>query len=137
MRFPSKNWIRTILEKFLPQKPSIQLIIVYNVCCIVPDGPPLNVILSSTSSTSINVNWNLPDPSSRNGIITKHQLNYTEVSQPLNWTTVELNASSSYLIEGLKIFTQYYVSVAAGTQIDGFGPFSQPAMYRTLNDSKC
>ena len=106
-------------------------------CYIVPDGPPLNVILSSPSSTSINVNWNLPDPLSRNGIITKHQLNYTEESQPLNWTAVELNSSTSYLIEGLKIFTQYYVSVSAGTQIAGFGPFSQPTIYQTLSDSKC
>ena len=106
-------------------------------CYIVPDGPPLNVILYSPTSTSINVNWDLPDPLSRNGIITKHQLKYTETSQPLNWTTVELNASSSYLIEGLKIFTHYYVSVAAGTQITGYGPFSQPGIYQTLNDSKC
>ena len=105
-------------------------------CYIVPDGPPLNVTLYSPTSTSINVNWDLPDPLLRNGIITKHQLNYTEVSQPLNWTIVELNASSSYLIEGLKIFTQYYVSVAAGTQITSYGPFSQPEIYRTLNDSK-
>ena len=103
-------------------------------CYIVPDGPPLNVILSSPSSTSINIYWDLPDPVSRNGIITKHQLNYTEA---FNWTTVELNSSTSYLVEGLKIFTQYYVSVSAGTQITGFGPFSQPTIYRTLNDSKC
>ena len=106
-------------------------------CYIVPDGPPLNVIISSPSSISINVNWNLPDPSSRNGIITKHQLNYTEASRPLNWTIVELNASTSYLIEGLKIFTHYYVSVSAGTQITGFGSFSQPTIYQTLSDSKC
>ena len=103
----------------------------------MPDGPPLNVTLYSPTSTSINVNWDLPDPLLRNGIITKHKLNYTEASQPLNWTTVELNASTSYLIEGLKIFIHYYVSVAAGTQIDGFGPFSQPEIYQTLNDSKC
>ena len=83
------------------------------------------------------MNWDLPDPLSRNGIITKHQLNYTEVSQPLNWITVPLDASTSYLIEGLKIFTQYYVSVSTGTQITGFGPLSQPHVYRTLNDSKC
>ena len=105
-------------------------------CYIVPDGPPLNVILSSPSSTSIYVNWNFPDPFSRNGIITKHQLNYTEAYQPFNWTTVELNSSTSYLIEGLKIFTQYYVSVSAGTQITGFGPYSHPEFHRTLNDSK-
>ena len=107
------------------------------ICYTVPGGPPLNVILTSPTSTSINVNWDLPDPLSRNGIITKHQLNYTEVSQPLNWTTVPLDASTSYVIEGLKIFTQYYVSISAGTQITGFGPFSQPDAYRTLNDSKC
>ena len=100
-------------------------------CYIVPDGPPLNVTLYSPSSTSINVNWNLPYPSSRNGIITKHQLNYTEASQPLNWTIVELDASMSYLIEGLKIFTQYYVSLGAGTQITGYGPFSDPKIIRT------
>ena len=105
-------------------------------CYIVPDGPPLNVTLYSPSSTSINVNWNLPDPLSRNGIITKHKLNYTEAYQPFNWITAELDASTSYSIEGLKMFTQYYVSVSAGTQITGFGPFSEPALYRTLNDSK-
>ena len=105
-------------------------------CYIVPDGPPLNVILSSSTSTSINVNWGLPDPLSRNGIITKHQLNYTEVSQLSKWTTVELNESTSYLIEGLKIFTHYYVSVSAGTQTTGYGPFSQPTIYQTLEDSK-
>ena len=105
-------------------------------CYIVPDGPPLNVILSSPTSTSINVNWDLPDPLSRNGNITRHQLNYTEASQPFNWSTVELNAATSYLIEGLKIFTQYYVSVGAGTQVNGTGPLSEPAIYRTLNDSE-
>ena len=103
----------------------------------VPVGPPLNIILTSPTSTSINVNWDYPDPLLRNGIITKHQLNYTEASQPLNWTTVPLNESTSYLIEGLKIFTQYYVSVSAGTQVTEFGPFSDPVIYRTLNDSKC
>lgn len=106
------------------------------ICYIVPDGPPLNVMLSSPTSTSINVNWDLPDPLLRNGIITKHQLNYTEVSQPSNWTSIKLNASTSYLIEGLNIFTQYYVSVSAGTQVAGFGPFSQPVIHRTLSDSK-
>ena len=97
----------------------------------MPIGPPLNIILTSSTSTSINVNWDLPDLLLRNGIITKHQLNYTETSQPLNWTTVPLNESTSYLIEGLKIFTQYYVSVSAGTQIPGFGPFSDAKIIRT------
>ena len=101
------------------------------ICYIVPGGPPLNVILTSPTSTSIIVNWDLPDPLSRNGIITKHQLNYTEVSQPLNWATVPLDGSTFYLIEELKIFTRYYVSVSAGTQITGFGPFSDPKMIRT------
>ena len=100
-------------------------------CYIVPDGPPLNVILSSLTSTSINVKWDLPHPLLRNGIITKHQLNYTEVSQPSNWINVELNESTSYLIEGLRNFTQYYVSVKAGTQITGFGPFSGAKIVRT------
>ena len=97
----------------------------------MPDGPPLMVSLSSPTSTTIVVNWELPDPRLRNGIITKHQLNYTEVSQPSNWTIVPINASTSYLIEGLKIFTQYYVSISAGTQITGFGPFSKPMTIRT------
>ena len=100
-------------------------------CFLVPDGPPLNVALSSPTSTSINVKWNHPDPLLRNGIITKHQLNYTEASQPSNWTIMELNESTSYLIEGLKNFTQYYVSVRAGTKIIGFGPFSGAKRVRT------
>ena len=103
----------------------------------MPSGPPLEVTLFSSASTSIDVYWDLPDPLLRNGIITKHQLNYTAVSQPLSWTTVELNASTSYVIEQLKIFTQYYVSVSAGTEIMGYGPFSLPVVYRTLYDSKC
>ena len=100
-------------------------------CYIVPNGPPLNVILSSTTSTSINVKWDHPHPLLRNGVITKYQLNYTEASQPLNWTIVELNESTSYLIKGLKNFTKYYVSVRAGTQITGFGPFSGTKRVRT------
>ncbi|XP_065904076.1 cell adhesion molecule DSCAM-like [Dysidea avara] len=98
----------------------------------VPDGPPLNVTLSSPTSTSIAVRWQLADPLVRNGIITKHQLNYTEVSQPLNWTTVSLGGDTSYVIEDLEIFTRYYVSVSAGTQIDGYGPFSDPVMIRIV-----
>ena len=104
----------------------------YNILFkIVPDGPPLNVIISSSTSSSVYVNWELPDARLRNGIISKHQLNYTEVSQPLNWITLVLNASTSYLIEGLKNYTEYYVSVSAGTQITGFGPFSLPVKIRT------
>ena len=91
----------------------------------------MNVILTSPISTSINVNWDFPDPLLRSGIITKHQLNYSEASQPLNWTTVPLDASTSYVIEGLNVFTQYYVSVSAGTQITGFGPFSDRKIIRT------
>ena len=97
----------------------------------MPGGPPHNVILISPSSTFIRVNWDLPDPLVRNGIIAKHQLNYTEVTQSLNWTTVLLNGSTSYLIKGLKNFTRYYVSVSAGTQISGFGSFSDPKFIRT------
>ena len=36
-----------------------------------------------------------------------------------------------HLIERLKIFTQYYVSITAGTQITGFGPFSDAKIIRT------
>ena len=103
----------------------------------MPSGPPLKVTLFSPTSISIGVDWDLPDPVQRNGIVTKHQLNYTEVFQPSSWTTVKLNASTSYVIEQLKIFTQYYVSVSAGTDIMGYGPFSPPVIYRTLYDSKC
>ena len=112
------------------------IVIIDNILYTVPDGPPLSVTLSSPTSTSIAVSWQLPDPLVRNGIITKHQLNYTEVSQPLNWTTVPLDGNISYMIEELKIFTRYYVSVSAGTQIYGYGPFSDPVIIRTLNDSK-
>ena len=116
-----------------------QVIVITNIILYtVPDGPPLRVTLSSPTSTSIAVRWQIPDPAVRNGIITKHQLNYTEVSaQPLNWTTVSLDGDTSYEIEGLKIFTRYYVSISAGTIIDGYGPFSDLVMIRTLNDSKC
>ena len=127
-----KQW-KMVSVVFCSYMHSLLIIFYY----IVPDGPPLNVILTSPTSTSINVNWDFPNASLRNGIITNHQLNYTEVSQPLNWTTVLLNASTSYLIEGLKIFTQYYVSVRAGTKVTGFGLFSELAINRTLNDSKC
>ena len=107
------------------------IVIIDNVLYTVPDGPPLSVTLSSPTSTSIAVRWQLPDPLVRNGIIIKHQLNYTEVSQPLNWTTVSLDGDTSYVIEDLEIFTRYYVSVSAGTLIDGYGPFSDPVMIQT------
>ena len=113
------------------------IVITNNILYTVPDGPPLSVTLSSPNSTSIAVSWQLPDPPVRNGIITKHKLNYTEVSaQPLNWTIVSLDGDTSYVIKDLKIFTKYYVSVSAGTIIFGYGPFSEPVMIRTINDSK-
>ena len=121
-----KQW-KMVSVVFCSYMHSLLIIFYY----IVPDGPPLNVILTSPTSTSISINWDLPDPLVRNGIITKHQLNYTEVTQPLNWTIVLLNGSTSYFIEGLKIFTQYYVSVRAGTQVTGFGLFSDPKIIRT------
>ena len=111
------------------------IVIIDNILYTVPDGPPLSVTLSSPNSTSIAVRWQLPDSLVRNGIITKHQLNYTEVSQPLNWTTVSLDSDTSYVIEDLEIFTRYYVSVSAGTQIDEYGPFSDPVMIRTSKGS--
>ena len=111
------------------------IVITDNILYTVPDGPPLSVTLSSPTSTSIAVRWQLPDPLVRNGIITKHQLNYTEVSQPLNWTTISLDGNTSYMIENLEIFTTYYASISAGTQIDGYGPFSDPVMIRTGDSS--
>jgi len=103
----------------------------------VPRGPPLNITLSPTS-TSIAVSWQPPHPLVRNGIVAKHQLNYTEVScdQPFNWTTISFDDDDTYVIEDLKIFTNYYVSVSAGTHIDGYGPFSELVSIKTLNDSK-
>ena len=110
------------------------IVITNNILYTVPDGPPSSVTLSSPTSTSIAVSWQLPDPPVRNGIITKYQLNYTEVSaQPLSWTTVLLDGDTSYVIEDLKIFTRYYVSVSAGTIIDGYGPFSDPMVAKTSN----
>ena len=58
------------------------------------------------------------------------------MSQPLNWTTVSVNNNTSYLMEDLKIFTRYYLSVSAGTQVSGYGPFSDLVLIRTLNDSE-
>ena len=84
----------------------------------------MQVALSSPTPTSIVVHWQLPDPVVRNGIITKHQVNFTKASQPLNWTAVSLNDSTTYVIGGLELFTRYTVIVRAGTEVEGYGPFT-------------
>jgi len=49
------------------------------------------------------------------------------VSQSPDWTTLSLDDDTSYVIEELELFKIYYVSVSAGTQLEGYGPFSDPA----------
>ena len=52
----------------------------YDTCSIVPSGPPTNINLFSTNSTSMTVSWDPPNPVDANGIITGYTLHFKRIS---------------------------------------------------------
>ncbi|RDD38184.1 Hemicentin-2, partial [Trichoplax sp. H2] len=86
-----------------------------------PSSPPVNVIATVLSSTSIRLSWQPPVISDRNGVITAYEIDYE-----ITGSNVTMSASASggiltYTINNLKAYTNYSLTIKAGT-VAGFGP---------------
>ena len=97
------------------------------------------------SSTSLWIAWSDVPDIDQNGVITNFVIGYwlkddigtrvnfnvskSSVSSPAKRRKRASGASYSYVLEGLRIWTEYYVVVAAVTVSQG--PFSEPYLERT------
>ena len=91
-----------------------------------PNGPPVSVIASAITVSTITVTWSPPDLALQNGRITSYKLLYTnDTSQSDDLRqSVTINATSlSYQLTNLLVNTRYYIKIAAATSV-GLGPYT-------------
>ena len=93
----------------------------------------------TASSTSIDVMWYEVPPIDQNGVIIAYEITYTPLE---NFTGViginSTNMSGSYLsvsLVGLQEYVNYSIQIRAYT-IEGPGPYSNPVLQITLENSK-
>ncbi|XP_068783879.1 receptor-type tyrosine-protein phosphatase delta isoform X33 [Struthio camelus] len=98
----------------------------------VPSGFPQNLHSESSTSTSVQLTWQMPVLAERNGIITKYTILYRDINvayQPVELPVVP--ADTTMTLSGLKPDTTYDVKVRAHTS-KGPGPYSPSVQFRTL-----
>ncbi|NXY29015.1 PTPRD phosphatase, partial [Pomatorhinus ruficollis] len=98
----------------------------------VPSGFPQNLHSESSTSTSVQLTWQMPLLAERNGIITKYTILYRDINvayQPVELSVVP--ADTTMTLSGLKPDTTYDVKVRAHTS-KGPGPYSPSVQFRTL-----
>ncbi|NWY42525.1 PTPRD phosphatase, partial [Sylvia atricapilla] len=98
----------------------------------VPSGFPQNLQSESSTSTSVQLTWQMPLLAERNGIITKYTILYRDINvayQPVELPVVP--AETTMTLSGLKPDTTYDVKVRAHTS-KGPGPYSPSVQFRTL-----
>ncbi|XP_049650662.1 receptor-type tyrosine-protein phosphatase delta isoform X3 [Accipiter gentilis] len=97
-----------------------------------PSGFPQNLHSESSTSTSVQLTWQMPLLAERNGIITKYTILYRDINvayQPVELPVVP--ADTTMTLSGLKPDTTYDVKVRAHTS-KGPGPYSPSVQFRTL-----
>ena len=97
-----------------------------------PSSSPQNVMVTSVNPASLRVSWQLPSTINYNGPITGHVIWYTGggTSDMRN-----VNSGTVHTISGLVAYVNYSVTVAA-VNVNGTGPFSNPVVQRSGEDSK-
>ncbi|XP_010281062.1 PREDICTED: receptor-type tyrosine-protein phosphatase delta, partial [Phaethon lepturus] len=98
----------------------------------VPSGFPQNLHSESSTSTSVQLTWQMPLLAERNGIITKYTILYRDINvayQPVELPVIP--ADTTMTLSGLKPDTTYDVKVRAHTS-KGPGPYSPSVQFRTL-----
>ncbi|KAM8889232.1 protein tyrosine phosphatase receptor type Fa isoform 5-T5 [Synchiropus picturatus] len=101
-----------------------------------PSAPPQEVRLLSLSSTSIKVSWVAPPISSQHGEIVHYSIAYQALTgEDIKRHQVSGIAAdvSSYVLEDLEKWTEYFVWVRAHTNV-GPGPESPTVCIRTQED---
>ena len=99
-----------------------------------PDAAPTLIDTFSPSSTSLYLSWTPPPVDLHRGILIGYQIVYRNLDVPGSNEMVTTTTDASITLEGLGKFSNYSVSVSAGT-IVGYGP-EDVTTFRTLNDSK-
>ena len=89
-------------------------------------------MVTSVNPASLRVSWQLPSTINYNGPITGHVIWYT-VGGTSNM--INVNSATAHTISGLVAYVDYSVRVAART-VNGTGPFSNPVVQRSGEDSK-
>ena len=87
------------------------------MCCIVPAGPPRQVMSINKNSTSITVSWSAP--ATPNGVITEYQLQCSNHKQVFNHTVK--GSQTTTTLNGLLPYTNYPCNITAHTSAGG-GP---------------
>uniref|UniRef100_A0A672LXA4 Sidekick cell adhesion molecule 2 n=1 Tax=Sinocyclocheilus grahami TaxID=75366 RepID=A0A672LXA4_SINGR len=126
------------LEPYMPLTNTFICMNPYIFLCFnaVPSCGPTNVSAFATTSSSILVRWfEVPKPD-RNGLILGYKVVYKEKDSdaPLQFWTVEGNASHSVQLTGLGKYVLYEIQVLAFTRIGDGRPSSPSILERTLDD---
>ncbi|CAB4035256.1 phosphatidylinositol phosphatase PTPRQ-like, partial [Paramuricea clavata] len=87
-----------------------------------PSGPPADIQVANFTHNEMNITWSPPDPSKRNGVITKYSLCIRNQTYGfcLHEDTFEFT-QTSYTFSGLRPYRVYSVTIRAAT-VKGFGP---------------
>lgn len=122
-------------ENVAGRGPSSDLVMV-KTHAIAPNAPPTNIRLTAVSSSVINIQFKLPDPSSWNsdpsGIVVEVQKDGEKTSREVTLPTT--TGSLPYNISDLEPWTLYNVRVALYTSlaVNGTGPWSDWQLVQTL-----
>lgn len=98
----------------------------------LPSGFPQNLHSESATSTSVQLTWQPPILSERNGIIIKYTLQYRDINVSHQQTEISVAPVDTIMtLSGLKPDTTYDVKIRAHTS-KGPGPYSPSIQFRTL-----
>ncbi|XP_074612989.1 receptor-type tyrosine-protein phosphatase F-like [Acropora palmata] len=99
----------------------------------VPSAPPMNVSGYNTSSTSISVHWDQVPDAYQNGALLYYTVTYRSLPSGFRQTVVVAAPAHQTTLTGLKIYTNYSITVFASTY-KGAGNVSAPFFIVTDED---
>ena len=100
----------------------------------VPSSSPLNVMVTIVNPASLEVSWQPPLEINHNGPISGYVIQYTRVGSS-DTMSVNVTSGVSHTITGLVPYVNYSVVVAA-VNVNGTGPFSNPMIKMSGEDSE-
>ncbi|XP_056103011.1 receptor-type tyrosine-protein phosphatase S isoform X22 [Rhinichthys klamathensis goyatoka] len=96
-----------------------------------PSGYPQGIIAESSTTTTMQVSWQLVVLAERNGAIIKYALQYKDINSPRSPSELFITApESTVTLDGLKADTTYDIKMCAFTS-KGPGPYSPSVQFRT------
>ena len=104
-----------------------------------PASPPVNIMVTATSSQRILVEWDEVVAIDQNGVITIYEVQYEPLEtfgNSISTMTVNTTApQQSVNLTNLQEYVEYNISVRAYTSV-GEGPYSTGIVARTFEDGK-